>query len=174
MKQYEISLNDLDLQYAEELLPIWTDWEVIKYTLVRNVQTIDDCKERIRGNIEWSNKNGSLGPFVVKSNNETIGFCGGAMTPKNGYEIFYHISRKYWGKGIGTEIAKRLLEMAFDERDAIAVYASAVDKNVASWKILEKLNMKRIGIEQREATGDEVLYKYEITRDTYSCKGILS
>ncbi len=174
MKQHEISLNELDLQYAEELFPIWSDWEVIQYTLVRNVQTIEDCKERIQGNIEWSKKNDSLGPFVVISNNETIGFCGGAKTSNNSYEIFYHISRKYWGKGIGTEIAEKLLKIAFIERDAIVVYASAVDKNIASWKILEKLNMERIGTEKREATGDEILYKYGITKDTYLAKGILS
>jgi ribosomal-protein-alanine N-acetyltransferase len=172
MQQDRISLNELDQKYAKDLLPIWNDWEVIKYTLVRDVKTLDDCKERIKGNIEWSIKTGSLGPFVVKRNDETIGFCGGVKTSNNSYEIFYHISRKHWGKGIGTIISEKLLKMAFIDRDAIAVTASAVDKNIASWKILEKMNMKRIGTEKREAIGDEQLYKYKITRDAYLAKRI--
>jgi hypothetical protein len=49
-----------------------------------------------------------------------------------------------------------------------------VHKVFASWKILEKLNMKKIGTEKREATGEELLYKYEITRDTYFSNEILS
>jgi ribosomal-protein-alanine N-acetyltransferase len=170
----EIELLEIDLQHADDLFPIWTDWEVIKYTLVREVHTIDDCKERIRRNKEWSQKNGSLGPFVVKIDNRITGFCGGSKTPDNAYEIFYHIAKAYWGNGIGTKIAEKLIKFAFEDRHAIAVYASAVDKNIASWKILEKLNMKKIGTEKRQATGDELLYKYEITRDTYFANEILS
>lgn len=68
-------------------------------------------------------------------------FIGTVALVKNGEEdeIGYRFLQKYWGNGYGTEICKGLI--SYCKRNGfMRLIGYVVDKNIASAKILEKLN----------------------------------
>ncbi len=78
-------------------------------------------------------------------------------------EIGYGISRTHWGKGYTTEAARAVISWAFETFTLAKVMGRADSRNVASWKVMEKLGMHREGLLRghrllREERRDEVLY----------------
>lgn len=72
-----------------------------------------------------------------------LGFRGPASG--GSVEIGYGINKEYEGKGYTTEAAKALVEWAFDNEEVIFVEAEADETNVASIRILEKLEFVKYG-----------------------------
>ena len=68
------------------------------------------------------------------------------MPFRDGYEFGYIIAKKYWKQGYGLEIAKVQLDFIQNRLKAKA-YATSHPKNFASIKILEKLGLKLISVE---------------------------
>ena len=57
--------------------------------------------------------------------------------------IGYLIDPAHTGKGYATEIARALLEIAFEDLGVRRVTAGCFADNIASWKIMEKVGMRR-------------------------------
>lgn len=68
------------------------------------------------------------------------------------WEIGYVFHSDYYGQGYATEAAQRILQYAFDELHAHRVVAECNTENTASWKLLERLSMRR------EATFEKVAF----------------
>lgn len=58
------------------------------------------------------------------------------------YELGYVFSREAWGHGYASEAARALVTKAFSE-GAHRVFAQCNPENLASWKLLERLGMRR-------------------------------
>jgi ribosomal-protein-alanine N-acetyltransferase len=61
------------------------------------------------------------------------------------WELCYIINPAFHHKGYATESASALLRYAFDQFGIHRVVASCNPKNVASWKVLERIGMRREG-----------------------------
>lgn len=61
-------------------------------------------------------------------------------------DIGYGISGKRWGKGLTAEAVAAVIGWAFEEFDLAKVGAYADLENRQSWRVMEKLGMKREGI----------------------------
>lgn len=61
------------------------------------------------------------------------------------WELGYVFNSAYWGHGYATQAARRLLEYAFGELDAHRVIAMCNPQNTASWRLMERLGMRREG-----------------------------
>lgn len=59
-----------------------------------------------------------------------------------GWELGYVFARDAWGHGYATEAARALLHKVFTE-GAHRVYAECNPDNAASWRLLERLGMRR-------------------------------
>ena len=78
-------------------------------------------------------------------------------------ELGYALARVHWGKGLIPEAAKAVMEYGFVEHGLEKVYASADLRNRRSWRVMEKLGMRREGVlrSHSKARGeriDDVLY----------------
>ena len=78
-------------------------------------------------------------------------------------ELLYVLNRPYWGQGYATEAARALLGLGFSELDLHRIYATCRPANVASWRVMEKLGMRREGhlVQHRWMKGrwqDSLLY----------------
>ena len=60
-------------------------------------------------------------------------------------EIGYWLAEQYWGRGIMTEVVRRLCEFAFDQYDLHRIYARAYATNPASARVLEKAGFELEG-----------------------------
>ncbi len=58
----------------------------------------------------------------------------------------YYLKPEFWRQGYGTEIAQALLDFGFRELKLHRICALCDPRNVGSWRILEKLGMRREGL----------------------------
>ena len=78
-------------------------------------------------------------------------------------ELGYIFAHSHWGRGYATEAARAVLRYGFTELDLHRIYATCRPANIASWRVMEKLGMRREGhlVEHRwmkERWQDSYLY----------------
>ncbi len=81
----------------------------------------------------------------------------------------YAIHPDFQSKGYATEVTSKLIEFGFNELNLAVIYATCDTRNTASFKVMEKLEMKRVGHikEHKQIRGHmRDSYRYEI----YSAK----
>jgi RimJ/RimL family protein N-acetyltransferase len=61
------------------------------------------------------------------------------------WELGFVFNRHYWGRGYATEAARRMLAYGFEEQGAHRIMANCSPQNTASWRLLERLGMRREG-----------------------------
>lgn len=67
------------------------------------------------------------------------------------WELGYIFNPKFHNQGYATEASKALLHYGFNELGIHRVFARCNPENIASWKVLEKLNMRREGYFRQKA-----------------------
>ena len=82
---------------------------------------------------------------VLKDSNMLIGACNLALSGDEA-EIGWILHRDYWQQGFGTEMGRALIELGFDELNLHRILAHCDAENVGSYRIMEKLNMRREGL----------------------------
>jgi len=124
-----------------------------KRTLYENRQMFrDSLKEYAEGKV--------LGRWGIFNNGskEFIGIC--LLRPyfddTGRVEIGYVLKRKFWGKGIATEMAQIMVAYAFTHSDAREVVAVTTLENTGSQKVLEKAGLARLDNINRD--GDELAF----------------
>jgi RimJ/RimL family protein N-acetyltransferase len=60
-------------------------------------------------------------------------------------EVGYRYRRFAWGRGVATEAATPLVQIALADPETIAVVACALAGNARSLRVLEKLGLERVG-----------------------------
>lgn len=150
MNTNNLTLVPLSIEYAEELLPLWSDYDVIKYTYTTQLSTVKQCEDRI---FEMVNREPSetVKDFVILFNGEVIGIAGTPIIDEEAREtaFYYQLKRNYWGEGFGYETAKAILNYALKELHMNVVYADAAVANSASIRILRKLGFEETHIEHK-------------------------
>ncbi len=100
-------------------------------------------------------KNLGIGRFaaIEKSSGDFIGWPGlklntGEKEALNGktefYDIGYRFIPRYWGKGYATESSLATLEFGFNKLNLETIVGAAETENIASNKVLKKIELKFI------------------------------
>ena len=126
---------------------------------------------------------------LLKEERKLIGFIGlkgGDFRPDATAEIYYSIHASWFGMGLGTEAVAGMLAFAFGTLGLHRVWAGAACGNAASWKIMEKMGMRRechwmadrpkpgkwVPGEGFEKTGEwEDGYGYAVLREEFLSRG---
>jgi RimJ/RimL family protein N-acetyltransferase len=66
-------------------------------------------------------------------------------------EIGYTFGRLYWGQGLGPEAAEAMLAHAFQTLRMHRVIATCDVRNTKSWRVMEKLGMRREALFRKDA-----------------------
>lgn len=84
---------------------------------------------------------------ITKENNTIIGDIGfkGKPNSENTVEVGYGIIPSAQNKGYATEAVNEIINWAFTNDDVNKVVAECLHDNIPSIKVLEKLNMNKIG-----------------------------
>ncbi|MBE6674175.1 MAG: GNAT family N-acetyltransferase [Ruminococcaceae bacterium] len=134
---YEYSANPKTSEFL-----LWEPHNSIEYT--KKFIDIVLSKYKLGEYNDWA--------IVLKENNKMIGTCG--FTRIDEYnsiaEIGYVLNPKYWGYGIATEAAKKVVDFAFEVLKVNRVEAKFMFGNEASLRVMNKIGMKFEGY-QREA-----------------------
>ena len=125
----------------KDLFEYLSDEEVVKYEPYE-VFTEEEVKEETIRRIDDK----SFYAVCMKEKDKLIGniyFSKGAFET---WELGYVFNKAYQGHGYATESIKGLLEYAFKELDVRRIIAMCNPENERSWKLLERLNMRREGM----------------------------
>jgi len=89
----------------------------------------------------------TLGIFLREKNIliGNIEFCHMNWFDFKAGEISYHLHKKYWGNGYATEAGEGLINYCFKTLKLHKIYADTEPSNLASQKVLEKLDFKLEG-----------------------------
>lgn len=116
------------------------------------VETAEKVAEKFaRLERAWAKDGFSFLAVDRREDGKFLGTCGiarietaSAPDELNGaIQIGWQLRADCWGQGFATEAAKVVLAMAFGEFGLTAVYAQTSDKNIASWRVMERLKMTR-------------------------------
>jgi RimJ/RimL family protein N-acetyltransferase len=66
--------------------------------------------------------------------------------PNERVEIGYSLIRRHWNQGLMTEAARAVMDWAFQNYSFNRLYAWCDPRNTGSWRVMEKLGMKREGL----------------------------
>lgn len=91
-------------------------------------------------------ENNRFWAVCLKDSNKMIGNVYFAQVQPQEFmtwELGYVFNPKYYGNGYATEACKRMLDYAFGDLNAHRVTAGVNIKNAPSWRLLERLNMRR-------------------------------
>lgn len=113
---------------------MWEPHESLEYTK-RFIEVIS-AKYKSGEYNDWA--------IVLKENKKMIGTCGFTRIDErnNIAEIGYVINPEYWGKGLATEAAKKVVEFAFEELKVNRVEARFLYGNEGSLQVMKKIGMK--------------------------------
>ncbi|UXN58252.1 GNAT family N-acetyltransferase [Phyllobacterium zundukense] len=109
-----------------------------------------------------------------RESGKLIGLCGLAHITWDAFftpavEIGWRLSTPWQGKGLALEAAERALDFAFGSVGLSRVVSFTTPANKASWGLMERLGMKRIGeFDHPNLPTSHPLSRhvvYEITRD---------
>lgn len=151
IKTKRISLVPLSQDYSKDLIKLWGDYDVIKYTYSTLSKTEEECKNKLVNWLQLHTDN--LGPnkFAILLNENLIGIAGFPVIDNDNFKcgFFYQIIRDFWGKGYGFEAADALLNYIYEKHPQASVIADAVVDNPGSIKILSKLGFSQTSIEEK-------------------------
>ncbi|MCR5809423.1 MAG: GNAT family N-acetyltransferase [Clostridiales bacterium] len=100
-------------------------------------------ERRLAAQIEEPRKSYDLA-LCLKDTDEMIGAMGLYLTEdRRQAELGYLLKKRFWGNGYATEAGKAFLRFGFLGLELHRITARCDDKNAASYRVMEKLGMRR-------------------------------
>lgn len=109
-----------------------------------DVYTKEECKQEALNR----EKQDAFWAVCLKENGKLIGnIFFKQQEPKEflTWEIGYVFNPQYYGKGYATESCKKILSYGFEQLHARRIIAKCNPENTPSWRLLERLHMRREG-----------------------------
>lgn len=131
-------------EMAETFHRIWNDAVVMKY-----IDNFRPTLEESRGFMTrlvalWREQGFGQWAVELKEEGKLIGYAGFKYLDKTPeVELLYGIDKPYWNKGYTTEAGRACLDYVFSKTRLERIVAVAHPENIGSWRVMEKLGMKR-------------------------------
>jgi RimJ/RimL family protein N-acetyltransferase len=143
-------VNDLD-----DLFAFYSDPAVIQY-IPDAPRTYEETKEELEWFLNGHPKYPELGLWatIYKETGEFIGRCGllpWTIDGQNEVEVAFAFSKTYWGRGLGTEVARALLQYGFEHLQLSRLICLIDRENQASIRVATKMGMtfEKEGIDEK-------------------------
>jgi RimJ/RimL family protein N-acetyltransferase len=147
-----------------ELIEITEKGIVTKSIKANRQETEDLIDEIIKSTIELYAAKGYSPPWIgylAMEGGQFLGTCAFKAPPENNRtEIAYFTFPGYEGKGIATEVAKRLIQIGFETIPELLITAQTLPGEGASTAILNKLGFKFAA--EVESTEDGKVWEWEL------------
>lgn len=125
----------------QDLYEYLSDEEVVRYEPY-GVHTMDQAKETAVKRAS----NESFYGVCLKKTGKLIGNLYLGKADFDTWELGYVFNRSYQGQGLAYESAKALLDYVFEHLGARRIVAMCNPDNHRSWKLMERLSMRREGL----------------------------
>jgi RimJ/RimL family protein N-acetyltransferase len=98
--------------------------------------------QKAKEEVEYRSKSDEFFAVVLRAKHKVIGNIYLGKRDFNARELGYVLNQDYQNKGYGSEACRAMIEFAFGE-GVHRIYAECAPQNVASWKVMEKVGLKR-------------------------------
>ncbi len=147
IKTERLTLKPHGIQYLDTVYEYAKDPENTKYMLFLPDDSIEDTIRFLEdAACEWQKQEPSYYEFAIY-NQQTREIAGSAgiyfNDTKDEAEFGWIVSKKYWNRGIASEAAQALLAYARKKHGIHQFTAHCDSQNAASFRVMEKLGMKR-------------------------------
>lgn len=123
---------------------------------------------------EWENMDNRL-VVELKSEKTVIGSIGYWIDDKGRYSIDYDFNPVYGRNGYATEAGHELIRYLFSTVGISELYGDCDVRNVASWRLLERLGFCRIGqLDNQSYKDDEMGKPILISTFLYELKKVVT
>lgn len=139
--------------------------DVVKYEpygVFDEEESKKEAKRRVTDSSFWA--------VCLKENNKVIGnIYFMQQEPKDfmTWEIGYVFNSDYHGYGYATEASKRIMKYGFEEKGAHRIIAMCNPENIASWRLMERLSMRKEGHFKKRAFFERTSEGNPIWHDAY-------
>ena len=138
-------LRPLTVSDAETVFTNWTsDIDVAKFMRWELHKNISETQEWLASEEELIESDTVYNwGFVLKETGELIGSGGLVYIESKGmYELGYNIMKKYWGQGLATEAAQKIINFGKNELKQKQFYCCHAKDNPASGKVMTKVGFQ--------------------------------
>jgi [ribosomal protein S5]-alanine N-acetyltransferase len=149
---YEVVSNPQVHQYTKDKNHPWDKLKTkqyIQFFIDKNFVTLD-CFH---------------GAVIEKVSNRIIGLTGLNPYKENEPEMEWKLGVTHWNKGYATEIGKELIKEAFKTTNIVGIYGMAEPENIASRRVLQKIGMEYLGINEFRDKKDAFYYIRRVVTD---------
>ena len=145
IKNERLSIAKMELDMAHDVWQNSLDEDNRRFVPDEVFETIEDATDVI--NFIISSYQNEDGPFIYAViRNEDKANLGYVQLVKieEGWEIGYHIAKRYTNNGYATEAVKLFLRYLKENTNLKEIYGVALSMNIASKKVLEKCGFQKI------------------------------
>jgi RimJ/RimL family protein N-acetyltransferase len=153
-------LRDFRLDDEAAVHAYGSDPEVVRYTLWgpnTEAETREFLGKSVEGQRAQPREEYGLA-ICLAQDDRPIGSIGlhPRDLPNLTMEIGYCLHRAFWGQGVVVEAVRAVLDAAFGELGLHRVFATCDVRNVGSWRVMEKLGMRREAclLQDRQVRGE--------------------
>lgn len=150
-------IDDVDDVYAYATDPEWARFNLPvpwPYTRRHAEQFVESCVQA-DPNVHVE--------FALVLSGRVVGSVRLSFSGEGPAGLGYSLAREHWGKGLVPEALRAIFDWLFATRQVEQIRSRADERNRRSWRVMEKLGMKREGIVRgqrvaRDGPADEVVY----------------
>ena len=126
-----------------------------------------NCKEEVAKEAERRSHNDSWWAVCLKGCEKLIGNVCLFKQEFDTWELGYVFNANYWGKGYATEAVRTVIDNAFKNHNVRRIIAMCDPLNERSWKLLDRLGMRREGHLRQNIYFRKDEFDNPIWKDTY-------
>ncbi len=142
-------IRHIQIEDYDDICEYGCDEETGKYMIhwPKTKQQVEEFINECISSMKTDNSDWYEFVIQLKENMKVIGNI--TINKKNQEtEIGWISNKKYWNKEYMSEAIKVIINYAFSNLGIHRIFATCSDNNIASFKVMEKCNMKRIHIEK--------------------------
>lgn len=167
-------IRALQTKDAKDLYEVFSDFEAVRYQQVPPMENREEAENTIVNfHKGYEDKQKIRRCIVDPHDDKVIGLISLHTFDEENSSVCigFMLNRKYWNKGIMTEVAQKLIDYIFETTDITIVEARVVPENIASRKVCMKLNFKEIDFKEKNVLNfrDETYenqYIYQLRKQT--------
>lgn len=164
-----LTLRPAGMAYIDSTYEYTSDIENTRFMTNLPNASREECAEYLRkADAEWAKPEPGYYEFAILMDGTHVG--GVSLFPDEDdpsrAELGWIIHKHFWGMGIVTEAARAMVEFAVREKGVRHLIAHCDAENVGSWRVMEKLGMRRTGEwggrKNRVSDENRTEYQYEM------------
>ncbi|MDU5145868.1 MAG: GNAT family protein [Paenibacillus dendritiformis] len=142
-------LRAMEERDCRDLFDLYSLEEVVRYTPLEPFRSMQDVIREWNWHQEiFAEQSGLRWVIEDKSSAKVIGTCGFLQYEKTHrrIELGYDLAPPYWGRGVMTEAARRVLSFGFRDMGVNRIEAKIDPENIASERLLLRLGFQKEGV----------------------------